>query len=265
MSNDPHGVAIEGVGSLIWLGEVPLSDIAPNAWNPNHMTDTDFEALKANISAYGFRGAIVLIPNPDGQPKYKIADGEHRWKACREIERGTIPAFLQELREDHAKLSTISMNTVKGSHDPIAEARLLVDIANSLDPATIMQYAGMRRIEWEEALNLLNPPDDPPIKVSAEEDAPINVTLTLFPADHLAYAAALEKAWSVAPDEDTVVLVHDQVREYDTAMRRIQELAKVQKRGEAMTLICRFFLVADDATIREMFPPKEPKKKAKKS
>lgn len=56
-------------------------DLRPNGWNPNQMSPRQFEAEIESILRFGFIDPIT-VREKDG---LEIVDGEHRWKAWREI------------------------------------------------------------------------------------------------------------------------------------------------------------------------------------
>lgn len=241
------------------------------------MSETTFQGLVDNIKAFGFRGALLVKPHPDpakGKP-YMIIDGEHRYKAMRVINalpssdqptwlteelRGKIPAIMQELSPALQKLSTISMNTLHGDHDAIQQARLLVQITQDIGDANTLRLLGMRPIELNTAIAILNPPDPPPLATDGQDEPPVNITITLLPGQAMSYEQALQKAMAAMPEEDTLVLVKEQAHAYDEAMRKAIALGNIQKRGDAFAQICQWYLEADDAALTERFPRKQNKK-----
>lgn len=241
----------------VWLGDVPLSDIRPNNHNPNLMTDAEFAGLCENIKNFGFRDPILVRPDATKQAKYEIVDGEHRWRACQENKLSSIPCYLQPLADAAAKLSTLSQNLIHGTHDPIQQANLIVDIQRDIAPSEIMANIGVRPVEYVDMLGVLDAPGAAPVVADGEDEPPVNITLTLLASDHLTYEQALERAYGAAPDENTVILVGENVATYDAAMQRSLKLLRINKRGEAFARICQAFMTVTDDQLLELFPPPE--------
>jgi len=63
--------------------QVPTSSIRPNKWNFNVQNERRFRSLKATLDRFGRIYPIIVRAVEDG--KYEIIDGEHRWKAIREL------------------------------------------------------------------------------------------------------------------------------------------------------------------------------------
>jgi len=63
--------------------QVPTSSIRPNKWNFNVQNERRFRSLKATLDRFGRIYPIIVRAIGDG--KYEIIDGEHRWKAIREL------------------------------------------------------------------------------------------------------------------------------------------------------------------------------------
>lgn len=117
--------------------------IAANEWNPNEMSAEQYELLMDNISRIGFGDPITVTPFKDEYDeniKYRIVDGEHRWRAARDYGMEKIPVVIVDgLTEVDAKKQTIRLNKIRGelSHKKfnklidqmIRDGDLLVDSA----------------------------------------------------------------------------------------------------------------------------------------
>lgn len=88
--------------------KLDINDVEPNEYNPNKLKRKGFEHLKKEIKRIGFLQPILV--NQDN----KIIDGEHRWKACKEIGKNKIPVIKTDMDEEEAKVTTINMNKIKG-------------------------------------------------------------------------------------------------------------------------------------------------------
>ena len=99
--------------SKVQLG--PVDMFVPNSWNTNEMSQEEFEKLKESIKItkgkYLRENPLKVRENsiPD---KLEIVDGEHRWKACKELNITKIPFEKSDIDTEKAqKLNVIySMN-----------------------------------------------------------------------------------------------------------------------------------------------------------
>ena len=106
--------------------KVNIVEVFPNAWNPNLQTDVMFKAEMDSISKHGFIDPI-LVREKDGI--YEIIDGEHRWKACMELQyTEIIVESLGQIDDITAKTLTIEMNNLRGKDDILKRAQLLKEI-----------------------------------------------------------------------------------------------------------------------------------------
>src|SRR5438045_6741 len=73
---------------------VPVDAIEPNPWNPNAMDKAMFEKELASIRKYGFVDPLT-VREVDfiGHRHYEIIDGEHRWKAAKQLGYAELPCW----------------------------------------------------------------------------------------------------------------------------------------------------------------------------
>jgi hypothetical protein len=99
---------------------VPVDELEPNPWNPNQMSDREFNRLAEEISNVGFIDQIQAIPMENG--KLRIIGGEHRWRAAKSLGIAEVPvAVLSETKwkdVDLQKFVTVRLNVIKGKLDP---------------------------------------------------------------------------------------------------------------------------------------------------
>lgn len=105
--------------------EVNIDDIRPNPWNPNQMDSKTFEKEKKSITELGFLGSIIVREhNIPGY--YEILDGEHRWKAAKELGYTKMAVeSVGKISDQQVKLLTILLNNLKGKDDVFKRAKLL--------------------------------------------------------------------------------------------------------------------------------------------
>jgi len=101
---------------------VPIHHVEPNPWNPNQQSKEIFEKEKASIKELGLLGSILVRERTGG---YEILDGEHRWKACKELGYTEITVeSIGEIEEKDAKLLTILLNNLHGKDDLEKRAKI---------------------------------------------------------------------------------------------------------------------------------------------
>jgi ParB/RepB/Spo0J family partition protein len=106
--------------------------IEPNRFNPNVMQEAEFQALKKDMGQNGPEGVDPILVSPhnsfymDDKPNsfYIIVDGEHRWKAAKELLWDKVRCEVREINEIDAKGICYRKNKDRGSIDPFKEASL---------------------------------------------------------------------------------------------------------------------------------------------
>ena len=125
---------------------VPYFDIAPNSYNPNVMPARVYQAELESIAHFGFIDPVTVREVSEG---LSIVDGEHRWRAFRELrelwmagalekfhddllpmfEANTLPVVnLGVLSDTDAKKLTVILNETRGRANTVDLAALLAEI-----------------------------------------------------------------------------------------------------------------------------------------
>lgn len=133
---------------------VPVDSLQPNEYNPNRQSEHEFELLKRSIHEDGFTQPVLCLP--DG----RIIDGEHRWKACKELGWDKIPVVKVDMSDAQRRVATLRHNLARGSHDVILEGSVLRD----LESLGVLEWA-------QEALQL----DDVEVQRLLEDSTPLDV------------------------------------------------------------------------------------------
>lgn len=130
--------------------EVDIELVFPNPWNPNIQTEKMFEEAKRSITNFGFVDPVFVREWKDGT--YQIIDGEHRWKACKELNYTRLIVENYGIIDDAtAKILTMNMNKIRGEHDIMKEAALY----KSLNENQLTLLSAEKK-EIDNALELLN-------------------------------------------------------------------------------------------------------------
>jgi hypothetical protein len=115
--------------------------------NPNKMSGLQFEALKKNISKYGF--IVPIITNQD----LLIADGEHRFRAAQELGLGKVLVIRLPLQEVDRRIIRQVMNKLKGEHDAQLDAEELAFIKINGDFTKLVEFLAKTENELMNALS----------------------------------------------------------------------------------------------------------------
>jgi hypothetical protein len=91
---------------------VPTESIQPNAYNPNRQADREFQLLLRSMREDGFTQPVVVL-----RDRREIVDGEHRWRAAKELGMPEIPVVFVDMDEAQMRLSTLRHNRARGSED----------------------------------------------------------------------------------------------------------------------------------------------------
>ena len=93
------------------LEKININKIKVDVDNPNKMTEAQFESLKKTIEKYGY--LVPIIVDKD----FKIADGEHRYLAYKDMGMKEIPAYVLDIADPDRRILRQVMNKLRGEHD----------------------------------------------------------------------------------------------------------------------------------------------------
>lgn len=185
--------------------DIPISQIEPNPENPNAMDDDILDALRDDISRRGFVQPILVRPiEPhSGNPKvrFRLVDGEHRWKVMGELGAETIPCVVTEENATDADVRMLTMNRLRGQMVPIRLAHLLADLSTRIDADEITKRLGMDASELKDLLDLAEveepaAPEPEPAEEPEDDEQELVVVTVVATADQARTIRAL------LPDDD---------------------------------------------------------------
>ena len=117
--------------ATIATATLKISALQPNDYNPNQMADERFAELVEEVRRLGrLPKPVVARPNGDGQ--YVIVDGEHGWRAAREVGLAEIAVEVVEVDDFEARRQTYKRNQ-HGEHDPILLGRMFRQMMDERD------------------------------------------------------------------------------------------------------------------------------------
>lgn len=94
-----------------WKGSVSPQELEVDGDNPNEMDDELFALLSDRIQERGWIGNAI-ITDLDGL----IVDGEHRWRAAKDIDLTTVPVKRYDFDDGERRLIRQELNKISGSH-----------------------------------------------------------------------------------------------------------------------------------------------------
>jgi hypothetical protein len=116
-----------------------VDDIKPNKYNPNKIPEEIYKTLVSNIKKFGYLQPILI--DKDGV----IIDGEHRWRACKEIGINEVECVIYNGNGDikeYRKLLTLAMNNIRGENQDEEFEALIKDLAYGMDYEDIESITG---------------------------------------------------------------------------------------------------------------------------
>ena len=95
---------------------IPVQQLVPNPWNPNEMPQDAFRENVAEVQRLGkIPKPVVARPVED---KYEIVDGEHAWRAAKEVGFSEVPCEIEDVDDFLAMLETYRRN-LSGTNNPL--------------------------------------------------------------------------------------------------------------------------------------------------
>lgn len=96
---------------------IPIEEIEPNNWNPNEMTNDEFDWLVEEITEVGFIDPLEVVPMEDGG--FRIIGGAHRWQAGKTLGMEELPCVVLSDKKwqdkDLQKFVTVRLNQLHGT------------------------------------------------------------------------------------------------------------------------------------------------------
>ena len=122
------------------LLELEVDKIKFADWNPNEMQEIVFNALVNAMKEKGLRRPILVSRLENGE--YELVDGEHRLKACKELEYKKVLCQVIDGTEK-SKLVSMQLNNIKGTMIPYKYALLLRDLLQFYTEEELASKLGM--------------------------------------------------------------------------------------------------------------------------
>lgn len=129
---------------------VETDSLKPNEYNPNEMSENQFQYLVDDFKENGFVGQPIIV-----NENLEIIDGEHRWRAAEFLgfEKVPIVQFFPK-DEEHQKMLTIGWNTKRGELNPIKLAQLIVDLNQKYTLEELSSKLGFSKEQLKDKLSI---------------------------------------------------------------------------------------------------------------
>ena len=107
---------------LVWLD---VAKCKPNSYNPNVMNKEKFDALCDFLKTHSAEELDPIWVRNDGVGSFEIIDGEHRWKAAREVGWKRLKGFITALDVNSSKALNVRKNRERGRLDVFKLGKLM--------------------------------------------------------------------------------------------------------------------------------------------
>jgi len=172
---------------------VAIDKVDANLWNPNVMGKVEYDAMKQDMNMHGVTGIDAILVSPFHcffsektiTDRFVIVDGEHRWRAAKELGWKEIRCEIIDVSEDDAKALSYRRNRERGTINPFKEAMLFKTELPKLTQAKIAGKYGVDQSTVSHRLSLLKLDSE---VVKSIEDLPRGI----ITPSHLEPIASLE-------------------------------------------------------------------------
>ena len=171
-------------GSATNVADVPIDDLQPNGYNPNRMSPGMLDVLAKTIRKDGFLGVILVKRTARG---LVIIDGEHRWRAARQLGMRSVPCFTVSVPEDRARALTLKLNQIHGCWNGVDLIEVLRGLPDPLEDLGFSEYQHKKQLEELAAKDALR-------KVVDEIERQIETTMAESAAESELYVGFLLNA-----------------------------------------------------------------------
>ncbi len=143
--------------------QLPISDLAPNKYQPRKIFDeASLEDLANSIKQRGMIQPIIVRNSNNEKAKYEIIAGERRWLAAQKAGLHNVPVVVTEADDLKSLEFAIVENVQRHDLNPLEEAqgykRLIDDF--SYDQEKVSKFIGKSRSYITNSLRILTLPED---------------------------------------------------------------------------------------------------------
>jgi len=93
--------------------KMPLDKIDPRTLNCNELDDEAFSGFVEDIKANGLRYPILV--RHTGPDSYELVDGEHRWRAAKQLGWKEIQVQVVDMSKEEAEVANFELSQIVGN------------------------------------------------------------------------------------------------------------------------------------------------------
>lgn len=148
---------------------MPTIRVTPNAHNPNKMTAFMYQKAVESLREFGFISPVI-VRSMGGL--FEIIDGEHRWRAAKDLGLEEIPVVIVDgLSDPEAKKLTVVLNELKGQFDPGKLSDLLEELMDNSSVEDVLKGMPFTTDVLKGFVGLDKIPLPDPVKVERQKRA----------------------------------------------------------------------------------------------
>ena len=242
--NDQDGPHITPEGKLLHL---EIEDLQPSPHNPRRLFDeAPLAALKESIRQHGVLVPLTVYQLP-GQNKYRIVDGERRYRCCADLSRAGFPIKVPVniVAPPEPRATLIYMFNIHQFREqwelmPTAIAlKTLIDDLGTDSNEELMELTGLSQPQLDRCKIILEFPEKyrkMSMEADSKERMPSNFWVELYPVLQLSEKLLPELIAEVGRDGITDRMVdkyHAQKIKSVIHFRRILEAYEIHKDNES--------------------------------
>jgi ParB/RepB/Spo0J family partition protein len=106
--------------------QIDINNLRPNNYNPNEMTGDEFSELTKELQHLGRLPKPVVV-RKDGEDCFIIVDGEHNWRAAKEVGLKELACEIIDVDDLEAMRQTYKRNQ-HGTHNPLKLGRMFASM-----------------------------------------------------------------------------------------------------------------------------------------
>jgi ParB/RepB/Spo0J family partition protein len=180
---------------------VGVDKLIPNPWNPNKMSELEFQELVAEVKHIKTIAKPIVVRRVGDM--YQIVDGEHNWRAAQEAGLTEVPVTVEAMDDFEAMRQTLKRNQ-HGHHDPLAEGEMFAQMKKAknfsnrqlAEEITMPEATIRNKLKYVEALELRKACAPDVRKVCAEDDRKVIAGFSIEQADtYLKLPAGFRDRW----------------------------------------------------------------------
>jgi len=119
---------------------IPLSRIMENTWSGNEITSFRFDELKKSIKSIGLVHPVIVRKE---KGKYRIIDGNSRYRAYKELGNNNIPCRIINVSEDEGKALSFTLNRRWGYLSMGKTVTVLKDLRDKIGDDELRNQTGI--------------------------------------------------------------------------------------------------------------------------